>query len=401
MNYFKKKNLTEIINFGKMPLANNFLKKINKDIYTYNLKLGYNKHFKLAQIYDFPKPRKMFNKNYAFITSTSDYMKKHFRKLSMKLKSKNKKVSILEIGCNDGVLLENFKNHKHLGVEPSKNVYELAKKRGLNVDNSFFNKKYVNKIKKKRGQFDVVFGSNVICHIPNQGELYNCVYDILSNDGAFIFEEPYLLEMIKKTSYDQLYDEHIYIFSLTSVNLIAKKFNFYLFDAEKTDTHGGSMRYYLSKKKKKISNRLNKYFKIEKKYQIGNINSLKKFARDCKENRKNFYEKIKNLKGKKKIIYAFGATSKSTTILNYCKINNKHIDAIFDNSKTKINKFTPLSNIPIVNSKRFLKTKVEYCVLFAWNHYKEIFSKIKTSKKIKWLVHIDKKHFEHYQKYFI
>ena len=131
-----------------MPLANNFLKNISNNIYTYNLKLGYNKQFKLAQIYDFPKPKKMFNKNYAFITSTSNYMKKHFHKLSKKLKSKNKKVSILEIGCNDGVLLENFKNHKHLGVEPSKNVYELAKKKALNVDNSFFNKRYTNKIKK-------------------------------------------------------------------------------------------------------------------------------------------------------------------------------------------------------------------------------------------------------------
>ena len=119
------------------------------------------------------------------------------------------------------------------------------------------------------------------------------------------------------------------------------------------------------------------------------------------ENRKNFYKKIKILKSKNKTIYGFGATSKSTTILNYCKLNNKHIEVIFDNSKTKINKFTPLSNIPIVNSKKFLKTKVDYCVLFAWNHYKEIFSKIKRSKKIKWLAHIDKKHFGNYQKYFI
>ena len=188
MNYFKKKYLTEIINFGKMPLANNFLEKFNKNIYTYNLKLGYNKNFKLAQLYNFPKPKKMFNNNYAFITSTSNYMKRHFQKLSLKLKSKNKEVSILEIGCNDGVLLENFKNNKHLGVEPSKNVYELAKRKGLNVDNAFFNKKYINKIKKKYKNFDLVFGSNVICHIPDQKELYNCVNDILSNNGVFIFE---------------------------------------------------------------------------------------------------------------------------------------------------------------------------------------------------------------------
>ena len=141
MKYFNKSNLTEIINFGKMPMANNFLKDTKKRIYTYDLKLGFNKRFKLAQIYDFPKPSKMFNNNYAFISSTSNDMRKHFKELSQKIKKKKKKISLLEIGCNDGVFLENFKDVRHLGVEPSKNVYQLSKKKGLNVINSFFNNK--------------------------------------------------------------------------------------------------------------------------------------------------------------------------------------------------------------------------------------------------------------------
>lgn len=249
MNYFKKSNLTKIISFGKMPMANNFVNNKEEEIFTYELKLGFNKRFKLAQIYDFPKPSNMFNENYAFITSTSKHMADHFKKLSIKIKKKIKKTSIIEIGCNDGVFLENFKNSTHLGVEPSKNVFELSKKKKLNVDNSFFNYEYIKRIKKKYHKFNVVFGSNVICHIPDQQELYNCVNQVLSDDGFFIFEEPYLLDMIKNTSYDQLYDEHIYIFSLTSVELIAKKFGFFLQDAEKISTHGGSMRYFLTKKK--------------------------------------------------------------------------------------------------------------------------------------------------------
>ncbi len=401
MKYFNKKNLEEVINFGKMPMANNFLENKKKKIYTYNLKLGFNKKFKLAQIYDFPKPSSMFNENYAFISSTSKFMKKHFQELSLKIKKKKKNISLLEIGSNDGVFLENFKGVRHLGVEPSKNVYELSKKKGLNVDNSFFNTQYVKKINNKYEKFNIVFGSNVICHIPDQEELYSSVEKILSNDGYFIFEEPYLLEMIKKTSYDQLYDEHIYIFSLTSVRLIAKKFGFHLFDAEKTNTHGGSMRYYLSKKKLSKTNRLINFLKIEKKFQIDNINSLKKFAKNCIKNKNNFYNKILNLKNKNETIYGFGATSKSTTILNFCNVNKNHIKMIFDNSKTKINKFTPLTHIPIVSSKIFFRTKIRYCVLFAWNHHREIFSKIKGSKKIRWLTHINKNHFGKYKKYII
>lgn len=129
MNYFKKSNLTKIISFGKMPMANNFVNNKEEEIFTYELKLGFNKRFKLAQIYDFPKPSNMFNENYAFITSTSKHMADHFKKLSIKIKKKIKKTSIIEIGCNDGVFLENFKNSTHLGVEPSKNVFELSKKK--------------------------------------------------------------------------------------------------------------------------------------------------------------------------------------------------------------------------------------------------------------------------------
>ena len=398
MKYFNKTNLQEIINFGKMPMANEFVQNKNKKLFTYNLKLGFNKKFKLAQLYDFPKPSKMFNKNYAFITSTSKFMKTHFKNLSDKLR-KRKNVSILEIGCNDGVFLENFKNQKHLGIEPSANVYNLAKKRGLNVENLFFNNKNAEKIKKKYGMFNTVFGSNVICHIPDQQELYQAVNKIITPDGSFIFEEPYLLEMIKKTSYDQLYDEHIYIFSLTSVNLISKKFGLKLYDAEKTSTHGGSMRYFLSKRNLKITNRLKNYLKIEKKFKIDSISSLKNFAKNCKKNKNIFFNKISKLKKQNFKIYGFGATSKSTTILNFCNINNKHIEMIFDNSKTKINKFTPLTKIPVVNSNIFFNKDIKYCVLFAWNHHKEIFSKIDGAKKIKWLTHIDKKHFGKYQKY--
>ena len=96
MNYFKKKNLTEVINFGKMPMANDFVRDKDKKIFTYELKLGFNKKFKLAQIYEFPKPSNMFNENYAFITSTSKYMANHFKKLSIKIKKKLKKYLFLK-----------------------------------------------------------------------------------------------------------------------------------------------------------------------------------------------------------------------------------------------------------------------------------------------------------------
>ncbi len=405
-SYFQKKNLKTIINFGKMPLGNGFVNKSNKKKeYQFYLKLGFNPKLKLIQLFNYPTPKKMFNKNYAFLSSTSQNMKKHFYNYSQTLKKKIKKknFSILEVGCNDGILLENFKKNDHLGIEPSKNVCLIAQKKGLNVKNRFFNSKIIksnNKIKK----FDIICGANVFCHIPNLHEMFFTLSKLLKKGGIIAIEEPYLGDMIAKTSYDQIYDEHIYIFSAISINQVASFFDLELFDAEHQTTHGGSMRYYLSQKKERIiSNRLRSILKKEKKLGLDSYKKLKTFKTKCIKSKKNLLNKINKLY-KKNEIYGYGATSKSTTILNFCKINKKHIKGIFDNSFTKIGKLTPITHIPILDyQKSFEKIKPKICILFAWNHSREICKKEKSKLKdgMKFITHLDKRFLPVSKKYFI
>ena len=250
---FNRKHLKPIINFGKMPLGNGFIsKRNNKKEYVFNLKLGFNDKLKLVQIYNYPSPKKMFNKNYAFLSSTSKSMKLHFKKYAQTLKKKlNKRnFNVMEVGCNDGILLENFKKYQHMGIEPSLNVCKIAKKKGLNVINKFFNSSIL-KSKHLNKKFDIICGANVFCHIPDLHEMFFTLKMLLNKDGIISIEEPYLGDMIRKISYDQIYDEHIFIFSITSINKIASIFNLELFDAERQNTHGGSMRYYLCHKRKK------------------------------------------------------------------------------------------------------------------------------------------------------
>ena len=394
-SFFSKKNLKSIINFGKMPLGNGFVKKKNKKEYQFNLKIGFNKKLKLVQLYNYPSPKKMFNKNYAFLSSTSSSMQSHFFKYANQLKKKIKKknFSILEIGCNDGILLKNFKKNDHMGIEPSNNVYKIAKKKGLNVINKFFNRKLLKK-KLVRKNFDIICGANVFCHIPDLHEMFFTLSKFLKKGGIIAIEEPYLGDMIKKTSYDQIYDEHIYIFSITSVNLIASFFNLEVFDAEHQQTHGGSMRYYLSQKnERKVTHRLKSLIKNEKRLGLDSISKLKKFKKKCQESRTKLKSKINKI-SKKYDIYGYGATSKSTTILNFCKIDAKIIKGIFDTSHTKIGKFTPITHIPILDyNKKFKKIRPKICILFAWNHSAEICKKEKLSLNdgMKFISHIDKK----------
>tara|TARA_B100000900_G_scaffold395643_1_gene394221 strand:- start:1217 stop:2446 length:1230 start_codon:yes stop_codon:yes gene_type:complete len=386
------KKIPIVFNFGKMPIANNFSKKLDKKN-LYEMKIAFNERNGLFQLVNAPKPKKLFNKNYAFLSSTSSAMKDHFKNVAENIKKKiTKKSKIMEIGCNDGIFLQNFKDYDHLGIEPSKNVYKIAKSKNLKIINSFFTKELVSK-KKLNDNIKIIFAANVICHIPNILSLFKCIELSLKQDGYFIFEEPYLGSMLEKTSYDQIYDEHFYMFSANSIKSILEKFNLKLVNAERIPTHGGSMRYYVKKTNSDvISSKLKKILDYEKKIQITKIKTIKKFARNCVNSKKRILKIIDKIKKINSDIYGYGATSKSTTILHFCNIKDELISGIFDNTPTKINKYFPAKKIKIIDYKNFKNIKPKYCFLFAWNHYNEIFKKEKKNS-IKWLCHIDKKHF--------
>ena len=381
-----------IFNFGKMPIANNFSKKVDKKN-LYEMKIAFNESNGLFQLVNAPKPKKLFNDNYAFMSSTSNSMKIHFRDVANNIKKMIKKNSrIMEIGCNDGIFLQNFKNFEHLGIEPSKNVYNISKSKNLKVLNSFFTEELIDQ-KKLHNKFNIIFAANVICHIPNMLSLFECVEKTLKQEGTFIFEEPYLGAMLEKTSYDQIYDEHFYMFSASSIMSILKKFNLKLVNAERIPTHGGSMRYYVKKTKlSKISKKLKNVLLYEKKIKISKIQTIKKFVNNCVKSKNRILKIMNNVKKKGFDIYGYGATSKSTTILHFCNVKDNMIKGIFDNTPTKSDKYFPAKKIKIIDYKQFEFIKPRYCFLFAWNHYSEIFKKEKKNE-IKWICHIDKRHF--------
>ena len=389
-----KKPCKVILNFGKMPLGNGFVNK--KDFFkeeTFNLKVGFNKSLSLFQIAENPNPKRIFNENYPFFTSKSKLMIYHFKKFSDWIKKNyiSKNSNILEIGSNDGIFLKNFKNFSHIGFEPSKNVHLVSKKKGLNSVNKFFNKKNIQLLIKKKMKFDLIYGANVFCHIPNQRDLIQSMYKLLNDNGTIIFEEPYLGKMYEKISYDQIYDEHIYMFSASSIKKLYKNFDLHLVDCIPQKTHGGSMRYIIKKNLKiKTTKRLKKILNEEKIKKIDSIDGCLKFKKNVEKSKITLIKNLKKLKNKNYKICGYGATSKSTTILNYCNIDHKIIDCIFDVTPEKIGKYTPLTHIPIFDYKLFKKMNYKHVFLFAWNHKKEILEKEKKNgnKNIKWITHL-------------
>ena len=154
---------------------------------------------------------------------------------------------------------------RHLGIEPSKNVAMVAQNDGVNTITEFFDKELAKRIVQKDGHADAFIAANVMCHIPYFHSIIEGIDVLLNENGIIVFEEPYLGSVLEKTTYDQIYDEHVFLSSLHSISYAFEKHGFELFDAVQQETHGGSMRYYLCRKnKRQISDNVSRLMKFEK-----------------------------------------------------------------------------------------------------------------------------------------
>ena len=391
----KKKLFNKVINIGKQCISSVFPEKIKNNFKKYSLDLYKCDYCELVQFKKTPPFQDMYGLTYGYRTSLSplmiDHIKDKYKYINKKKYLKNGS-SILDIGSNDGTFLNNFnkKKIKIIGFEPSSNVANISKKKGIKTVNSFFNYKNVKNLKSLHKKINIITAANVICHIPDLKNLIKGIEFLLNDKGFFIFEEPYLGSMYDKVSYDQIYDEHIYIFSVHSIKKIFERYNFELIDVIPQNTHGGSMRYVVSRKgQNKVKFSVEKLLKKEKIKNIDNLKGCLKFKKRCEKSKKDLIKKINRLKKDKKIIAGYGATSKSTTILNYCGIDYKKIKFICDTTPEKIGKFSPGTHIPIVPMKHFYSNLPDAIFLFAWNHKKEIFEKEKKLiKKKNWFAHI-------------
>ena len=392
--------IIEFLDFGKQPLGNGFINQNQiKNEYFFNMRLGFSPKSKMVQLIDQPPAEKMFHDEYAFYSSTSNFMKSHFEIFYNEIIDSNylesKESLIVELGCNDGILLKNFSKdgYNHIGVEPSINVAKEANLTGVKTIDKFFTKDVAKEILEENGKASVFVAANVMCHISNIREIVEAIYILLDDNGVVIFEDPYLGSVIEKNSYDQLYDEHVFLFSAHSVQYLFNEFHMELFNLKSQITHGGSMRYYLSKKgSKSISPNVERIMNYEKNLKLDNIETYNEFANRVKDSKKELLSMLKKLKSDGKKVAGYAATSKSTTILNYCEIGPDLIEYICDTTPIKHNKISPGMHLPILPYENYKENPPDYFFLFAWNHKNEILQKESdfTNNGGKWITHIPK-----------
>ncbi len=392
--------IAAFMTFGKMPIANGFLTPEElAGEYFFELAPAFCSTCGMFQLVDQPAPEKMFHGHYAFYSSTSRYMQAHFKAFSEQVTGRvlagRTDPFVVELGSNDGIMLRNFKDagYRHLGIEPSQNVAAVARGQGVRTISEFFDERLAERIVSEHGHADAVLSANVMCHIPDLRSVAAGIRKLLKPDGMLIFEDPYLGDMIAKTSYDQIYDEHVFIFSATSVAWAFGQHGLELIDVLPQVTHGGSMRYVLSPRGSHVvAPAVARQMAQETAQGLGRAATYDQFRRSCEASKRALVDTLDSLRRQGKRVVGYGATSKSTTVTNYCGIGPQHIEFISDTTPIKQGKLSPGAHIPVKAYEAFAQNLPEYALLFAWNHATEIFEKETAFKAQggKWITFVPK-----------
>ena len=379
------KKLKSIINLGNQPPANSLRKKLSKqlmvplnmmrcsDCYTLQLSATVN-------------PNYLFSK-YLWVTGTSDGVKKYRDFFVKKIKSyhSHSKRKLLEIASNDGFFLEEFKKNKFtiLGVDPAKNIVKKANEKKIKTIPLFFNKKTSTLIKKNYFSPDIVICRNVVPHVENIHSVIGGISNVLATDGKAYIEFHYAENLNKNLHYDYIYHEHIFYFTLMSMKNLLEQHGLYAVDYFKSPISGGSLVVVASKKKDMISKNLKKLIEYEKNNKINSEIYWKNFKQKCLKHKILLRRTLRNFLRKKNKLSGYGASARSSTLLNFCNINNKHLDLVFDKNILKDNLYTAGSNIMIKQPKIGAFGRTNCIVILAWNFKDEIIRYLKKEIKFK------------------
>jgi len=373
-----------LIDMGKVPIANHLLRQKKEKSKMYPLEVYLCKKCKLFQLGKRVSPKVVFN-NYFYHSSYSSSFLKH-AKLYVKQVIKEidfgKNKLIYEIASNDGYLLKNFDKKKYhlVGIEPSKNVAEIAIKSGINTEKLFFNVSSSKLLKKKYGIPRLIIANNVLAHVPSLNIFFKSLDNISSDETIISFEFPSVKNLINDNQFDTIYHEHYTYLSLTSINYILKKFLFKVFKIEKLKTHGGSLRVWITKGNIKIDNSVNLELNDETKEKIFDPKKLMKFNNYAIKKREKFIKFINECKRNNKTVYAYGAAAKGISFLNYCGKDSIFISAIFDKNKMKQNCYIPGLKIKILDPAEIQKQKPDFIIILPWNLKNEIKKELKFIK---------------------
>ena len=379
--FSKTKDLQTVLSLGFLPGVNQMQKINSKNNFEYFFptNLMFSPTSKLYQIDNIVDKKILFPKTYPYTSSTTKILRDNFKKLFLETKKNfglSKNDLVVDIGSNDGNLLKKFKNCKVLGITPEKIGYKAIRE-GIPTIIDYFSKESVSKILKKYGKAKFITATNVFAHIENIDNLMKNILRLLKPDGVFISESHYFLSLVKTLQYDTIYHEHLRYYTVLSLKNIFQKYGMKIIKLRKINTHGGSIRVYATKNKKyRIDKSVGKALKEENKFFTKK--NMKLFCDNVFKSKVDLLNKLEKIKKKNFKIFAVGAPSRATTLVNYVGLTNSIINCICEvKGSHKINHYLPGTRIPIVSEQEIFIKKPDYLLLLSWHISKELIKNLK------------------------
>ena len=373
------------VDLGMSPMANSYLKphQLNRMEPFYPLRAFVCEQCFLVQLEQFESPDHIFS-DYAYFSSFSDLFLQHAKDyvdMAMDRFKLGAGSYVVEIASNDGYLLQNFvkRGVPVLGIEPAKNVAEVAVKKGVPSLVKFFGVETARELATKGRCPDLLIGNNVLAHVPDINDFVGGLKVLLGPTGVATMEFPHLMRLMAFNQFDTVYHEHFSYFSLTTVAQIFSKHGLTLFDVEEISTHGGSLRIYArhdGDASKPVTERLTALRTKEAREGFATLNHYLSFSEGVNETKRALLEFLIKAKREGKKVVAYGAAAKASTLLNFCGVRTDLVDYLVDRSPYKQGHWLPGVHIPIYDPERVKTDKPDYVMILAWNLKDEVMAQM-------------------------
>lgn len=372
--------LGKYLDLGLMPLANNLERDAEtaRSIDRYPLQVAFCGDCSLSQTTVIIDPGKLFG-HYTYRSSISRGYVRHCRQMA---KSAGEKLRlgasdlVVDVAGNDGALLGEFKEElgvRVINVDPAENICAIAEQRGVPSIVDFWSQSVAEEIVDRHGRPRLITATNVFAHVDDVRGFLGAVKQCLQDEGALLLEFPYVVDFIEHREFDTVYFEHVSYVGLKPVMRLATGLGLQIFDVEKHEIHGGSLRVFVGKEgSHAVSEAVERLFKAEKKGGYHDFARYASWSEEIEDLIGELSYQLRHLKEHGASIAAFGAAAKGNTLLNTCRLDTSIIDYIVDDTPEKIGMFSPGTGIPITDRSRLEQDRPDYILILAWNFAAEI-----------------------------
>jgi SAM-dependent methyltransferase len=370
--------LVPFLDLGETALANKFLteEELTQPEESYPLGLSFCRDCAHVQLTEFVPPAAMFE-DYLYLSSASSTLTRHLHGLSDVIVERYRPQAddlVVDIGCNDGTLLEGFARHgvRTLGVDPARNLAELSRN-GSERYVGFFNSDAAAEIAERWGRAAVITATNTFPHIPDLHDFVAGVEKVLAPGGVFVIEAHYLLDLLEQGAFDTVYHEHVSYWALGPMLELFSRHGLAVAEVERLPIHHGQLRVAVQRAEEATTApSVERVLATERAAELDRLETFERFAEETRAIKSELRRTLGDLHGEGKRIAGYGAPAKGNTLLSYLELGPDLIEYIADRNELKQGRFTPQTRIPVVEPERLLRDQPDYVVLLAWNFADEV-----------------------------